>query len=89
MFCLNSVAVFVDHSTVVTSTCGHTAKSHCFVKFVWHTTTYIERIFIVLVAPMPLQCLCRTTFIILMFNNLINIKLEETSILYLKVKNIE
>ena len=54
---------FVNHFTVVT--CGHTAKNHRFLKFVWHTTTYIDEFYMFLVAAVPVQCLCRTTFLIL------------------------
>ena len=55
--------VFVDHFTVVT--CGHITKNHRFLKFVWHTTTYTEKLYMFLVAAVPVQCLCRITFLIL------------------------
>ena len=54
---------FCDRFTVVT--CGQVTKSHRFPKFVWHTTTSIVNFCMFQVAAVPVQCLCRTTFLIL------------------------
>ena len=56
---------FVDHFTVLMVTCGHTTKNHRFLKFVLHTTTYIEPFYMALVAAVPVQYLCRIIFLIL------------------------